>query len=80
MGPAYRGAVTKKGLSLAGALGGARCSGVTRGSARASSKVEPADCRDARPRVPPRPPTPTRPVSATKRRGQKTAGSFEVRA
>lgn len=33
---AYCGAVTKKGLSLAGALGGARCSGVTRGSTPAS--------------------------------------------
>ncbi|XP_023040427.1 uncharacterized protein LOC111521324 isoform X1 [Piliocolobus tephrosceles] len=61
VGPAYRGAVTKKGLSFAGALGGARCSGVTRGSARASSKVEPADCRDARPRVPPAPPNPPAP-------------------
>ncbi|XP_058285736.1 uncharacterized protein LOC131381543 [Hylobates moloch] len=75
VGPAYRGAVTKKGLSLAGALGGARCSRVTRGSARASSKVEPADCRAARPRAPPPPRSAThthpRPVSATKQRGQE---------
>nr|XP_055217034.1 uncharacterized protein LOC129526536 [Gorilla gorilla gorilla] len=73
VGPAYRGAVTKKGLSLAGALGGARCSRVTRGSARASLKVEPADCRAARPRAPPPQLTHThpRPVSATKRRGQE---------
>nr|XP_024204582.2 uncharacterized protein LOC107972249 [Pan troglodytes]XP_054522145.1 uncharacterized protein LOC107972249 [Pan troglodytes] len=74
VGPAYRGAVTKKGLSLAGALGGARCSRVTRGSARASLKVEPADCRAARPRATPPPRnthTHPRPVSATKRRGQE---------
>nr|XP_055147269.1 uncharacterized protein LOC129488717 [Symphalangus syndactylus] len=83
VGPAYRGAVTKKGLSLAGALGGARCSRVTRGSARASSNVEPADCRAARPRAPP-PATHkhTRAPSLPQNDGgrRETAGSFEVRA
>ncbi|XP_063452416.1 uncharacterized protein LOC134728988 [Pan paniscus] len=74
VGPAYRGAVTKKGLSLAGALGGARCSRVTRGSARASLKVEPADCRAARPRAPP-PPQHTH--TPAPRLCHKTAGAGE---